>query len=66
MSRRARHRAAAMQAKHVALVPLAALEGDDHDDHDDMPDDVCPHCLGDGMDPWNDYLLPCPLCQGEG
>ena len=24
------------------------------------------HCHGDGMDPWNDYLLPCPLCQGEG
>lgn len=24
----------------------------------------CPHCHGDGMDPWNDYLLPCPLCQG--
>lgn len=33
---------------------------------DDMPDDACMHCHGDGMDPWNDYMLPCPLCQGEG
>lgn len=28
-------------------------------------DEDCPHCRGDGRDPWNDYLLPCPLCQGE-
>lgn len=25
----------------------------------------CPRCHGDGMDPWSDYLLPCPLCNGE-
>ena len=24
-----------------------------------------PRCHGDGRDPRNDYLLPCPLCQGE-
>lgn len=63
MSRRARARAAAIEAKHVALVPLAALEGDDHDD-EDMPDDVCLHCRGDGMDPDCDWLLPCPDCGG--
>lgn len=60
MSRRARSRAAAVAAKHVALVPL-----DDHDeDHDgEGPDDaVCEHCHGDGRDPLNDYLLPCPHC----
>lgn len=35
-------------------------------DLDEGPDeDECPRCHGDGMDPWNDYLLPCPLCQGE-
>jgi hypothetical protein len=28
-------------------------------------DAECPRCQGDGMDPQNDYLLPCPLCQGE-
>lgn len=28
-------------------------------------DGECERCRGDGMDPWNDYLLPCPLCQGE-
>ena len=25
----------------------------------------CERCRGDGMDPWCDYLLPCPACQGE-
>ena len=33
-------------------------------DYDDE-DTECPRCHGDGRDPWNDYLLPCPLCQGE-
>lgn len=32
---------------------------------DDERDDECPRCHGDGMDPWNDYLLPCPLCEGD-
>lgn len=34
---------------------------------DDWCDDdvVCERCRGDGMDPWCDYLLPCPLCQWE-
>lgn len=27
--------------------------------------DICQHCLDDGMDPDCDYLLPCPVCQGE-
>lgn len=63
MSRRARSRAAAIAAKHVALVPL-----DDDRDHytdDDMPDDVCLHCRDDGMDPDCDWLLPCPDCGGS-
>lgn len=25
----------------------------------------CPQCWGDGRDPDADYLLPCPVCQGE-
>jgi hypothetical protein len=58
VSRRARSRAAAVEAKRVALVPLSAL-GDDKDDD-------CQHCRGDGMDPDCDGLLPCPVCQGEG
>lgn len=33
------------------------------DDPFDEP--VCQRCGGDGRDPWNDYLLPCPECQGE-
>ena len=32
------------------------------DDDDGMPDDVCLHCHGDGMDPYCGYLLPCPDC----
>lgn len=39
-------------------------EPDDDHGYDDS-DAECPRCHGDGMDPWNDYLLPCPLCQGE-
>lgn len=43
-------------------------EADDHyfDDRDEVFDEpVCPRCQGDGMDPWIDYLLPCPDCMGE-
>jgi hypothetical protein len=36
---------------------------DEPDYDDDEPE--CDRCHGDGRDPWNDYLLPCPLCQGE-
>lgn len=40
------------------------------DDMDDVPyelnDDVCPYCDGDGGDPYNDYVLPCPQCDGAG
>ena len=36
---------------------------DDSDEPFDEPE--CERCKGDGMDPWSDYLLPCPLCQGE-
>ena len=32
---------------------------------DDEELEECERCHGDGRDPWNDYLLPCPLCQGE-
>lgn len=26
----------------------------------------CIYCHGDGMDPDNDFLLPCPYCDGTG
>ncbi len=42
---------------------IADYEYGDEDWLEDGP--VCPHCLGDGMDPMTDYLLPCKLCQGE-
>lgn len=28
-------------------------------------DEVCPYCDGDGGDPLNDFVLPCPYCGGE-
>jgi hypothetical protein len=36
---------------------------DECTDYDIEPE--CERCHGDGRDPWNDYLLPCPLCQGN-
>jgi Zn finger protein HypA/HybF involved in hydrogenase expression len=38
-----------------------------HEDEieDDESEPVCHHCRGDGMDPYTDYLLPCPVCQSE-
>jgi hypothetical protein len=38
---------------------------DIEDEMDDAEHVECPRCHGDGRDPWNDYLLPCPVCQGE-
>lgn len=26
----------------------------------------CEYCKGEGMDPYIDYLLPCPECDGSG
>lgn len=37
-------------------------EEDDFDPYEEQP---CDRCRGDGMDPWTDYLMPCPDCQGE-
>ena len=34
-------------------------------DYDDYDEPICARCLGDGMDPWNDYMLPCPECGGR-
>lgn len=46
-----------------------ALEQAGWDDEDYLGDpdeyDICQHCHDDGMDPDCDYLLPCPVCQGE-
>ena len=37
---------------------------DDRTDYED-DDAWCDRCNNDGRDPWTDYLLPCPACQGE-
>ena len=42
------------------------LDEESDDWFDDWFEDfVCDRCNNDGMDPWCDYLLPCPACQGE-
>ena len=42
---------------------VRSLRDDEHDDYEPEPE--CNHCHGDGRDPYTDYLLPCPVCQGE-
>lgn len=42
-----------------------STERDFEDDYDDQDEPECERCHGDGRDPLTDYLLPCPLCQGE-
>lgn len=39
-------------------------DGDLEDDYDGPDELECPRCRGDGRDPWTDYLMPCPLCEG--
>lgn len=48
-------------------VPERANGGEPYfDDRDEDFDDwVCDRCHGDGADPWTDYMMPCPACQGE-
>jgi DnaJ-class molecular chaperone len=42
-------------------------EDDPRDDDQRAQEDeeICQHCKGDGRDPYTDYLMPCPVCQGE-
>lgn len=74
-SRRARERANASpweageqpepdDHQHAGDFPdLDHIEQDD--DYEGSEDPECHWCRGDGMDPYTDYLLPCPHCQGE-
>jgi len=43
--------------------------GEDHYFHDDdgeVHDMTCPQCGGSGRDDWNDGIMPCEHCDGEG
>lgn len=41
------------------------LEFDDgYDDYDE--DRTCEYCGGDGGNPWDDFIMECPVCLGEG
>ena len=48
------------------VAPLCSSLPMDVDDWagDEENDIQCERCHGDGADPWCDYLLPCPGCQG--
>ena len=35
-------------------------------EYDDEEDWTCQNCRGTGVDPWNDGILPCEECDGEG
>lgn len=43
---------------------IESIDLDDMDD--DEPDDTCPECAGSGTDRYNDHILECPKCDGEG
>lgn len=34
------------------------------EDDDGFSEPECERCRGDGRDPWTDYLMTCPQCQG--
>lgn len=54
-----------IKAYAVYQAELAAAPDFWMDDEEDYSDGVCPLCDGDGRDKYTDYLLPCPMCQGE-
>ena len=37
-----------------------------HDDDSEVHDRTCRECGGSGRDEWNDGILPCEHCDGEG
>ncbi len=39
---------------------------EDWDFEEQERDTTCGYCAGTGGDPWNDGILPCPICDGEG
>ena len=46
--------------------PKPEAEREPTDDDDWLDDEPCSYCRGDGRDPYTDYLLPCPFCDGSG
>lgn len=55
------------QREQPAYTPVADFEFYPDDDYDDYDEDrTCAYCDGIGGDPWNDYIMECPMCLGEG
>ena len=48
--------------------PACSAEPLEFDDDDDACDEdrICGYCRGTGGDPWNDYIVECPQCLGDG
>lgn len=62
-----RHDARALHQMKVAARYWAGVwsDIDAWEPAEDWSDEPCWHCHGDGMDPDCDYVIPCPICQGE-
>jgi hypothetical protein len=63
-----RHAGDAMKNEDVVKSREECLTEDERyfdDEFEGLDDFMCDRCRGDGMDPWSDYLFPCPACQGD-
>jgi hypothetical protein len=63
-----RLRVAVMRPQRALPASMNATCTEDTALPDDISDELeeCPYCGGDGGDPFSDYALACPLCEGEG
>lgn len=52
------------QPAHAPTLDPEQYDDGDYEDYDE--DRTCAYCSGTGGDPWNDYILECPMCLGEG
>ena len=47
-------------------IDLTFQFGEDPPWEDEPYEKTCEYCHGTGEDPWNDGILPCPKCDGQG
>lgn len=68
---REQHQADPLEARacrhlEIGYGPSLAEPPDDWEDEGYEPFATCGHCSGTGGDPWNDGIMPCEHCDGEG
>lgn len=54
-----------MQRDYYGRVVGKSIDHPMNDPDFEYDDAECARCHGEGMDPYSDYLLPCPQCQSE-